>query len=80
MAEALDQRLAIVHPLPAGASPAITLAHQELSQSNGHAAIYTVPVATRYEMLGALLFERRGGFDTQALEAAKDAALLPARC
>ena len=75
MAEALDQRLAIVHPLPAGASPAITLAHQELSQSNGHAAIYTVPVATRYEMLGALLFERRGGFDTQALEAAKDAAM-----
>lgn len=75
MAEALDQRLAIVHPLPAGASPAITLAHQELSQSNGHAAIYTVPVATRHEMLGALLFERRGGFDTQALEAAKDAAM-----
>jgi len=75
MAEALDQRLAIVHPLPAGASPAITLAHQELSQSNGHAAIYTVPVATRHEMLGALLFERRGGFDTQALEAAKDTAM-----
>lgn len=75
MAEALDQRLAIVHPLPSGASPAITLAHQELSQSNGHAAIYTVPVATRHELLGALLFERRGGFDTHALEAAKDAAM-----
>ena len=75
MAEALDQRLAIVHPLPAGASPAITLAHQELSQSNGHAAIYTVPVATRHEMFGALLFERRGGFDTQTLEAAKDSAM-----
>jgi Barrel-sandwich domain of CusB or HlyD membrane-fusion/GAF domain len=75
MAEALDQRLAIVHPLPSGASPAITLAHQDLSQSNGHAAIYTVPVATRHELLGALLFERRGGFDTHALEAAKDAAM-----
>lgn len=75
MAEALDQRLAIVHPLPSGASPAITLAHQELSQSNGHAAIYTVPVATRHELLGALLFERRGGFDSHALEAAKDAAM-----
>jgi biotin carboxyl carrier protein len=75
MAEALDQRLAIVHPLPSSASPAITLAHQELAQSNGHAAIYTVPVATRHELLGALLFERRGGFDTQALEAAKDAAM-----
>jgi Barrel-sandwich domain of CusB or HlyD membrane-fusion len=75
MAEALDQRLAIVHPLPSGASPAITLAHQELSQSNSQVAIYTVPVATRHEMLGALLFERRGGFDTPALEAAKDAAM-----
>ncbi len=75
MVEALDQRLAIVHPLPGGASPAVTLAHQELSQSNGHAAIYTVPVATRHELLGALLFERRGGFDTPALEAAKDAAM-----
>ncbi len=75
MAEALDQRLAIVHPQPSSASPAITLAHQELAQSNGHAAIYTVPVATRHELLGALLFERRGGFDTQALEAAKDAAM-----
>jgi multidrug resistance efflux pump len=75
MAEALDQRTSIVHPLPSGASPAITLAHQELSQSNGHAAIYTVPVATRHEMLGALLFERRGGFNTQSLEAAKDAAM-----
>ncbi len=75
MAEALDQRLAIVHPLPGGASPAITLAHQDLAQSNGHAALYTVPVATRHELLGALLFERRGGFDTAALEAAKDAAM-----
>jgi RND family efflux transporter MFP subunit len=75
MAEALDQRLAIVHPLPSGASPAITLAHQALSQSNANAAVYTVPVATRHELLGALLFERRGGFDTHTLEAAKDAAM-----
>jgi hypothetical protein len=75
MAEALDQRLVIVHPLPSGASPAITLAHQELSQHSGQAAVCTVPVATRHEMLGALLFERRGGFDTGALEIAKDAAM-----
>jgi len=75
MAEALDQRLVIVHPLPSGASPAITLAHQELSQHNGKGAVCTVPVATRHEMLGALLFERRGGFDSVALETAKDAAM-----
>jgi biotin carboxyl carrier protein len=75
MSEALDQRLSVVHPLPSGASPAITLAHQALSQSNGQSAIHTVPVATRHELLGALLFERRGGFDTAALEMAKDAAM-----
>jgi RND family efflux transporter MFP subunit len=75
MTEALDQRLAVVHPLPSGASPAVTLAHQELAQANGQAAIYTVPVATRHEMLGAMLFERRDGFDSAALETAKDAAM-----
>jgi multidrug resistance efflux pump len=75
MSEALEQRLPVVHPLPSGASPAVTLAHQALSQSNGRAAIYTVPVATRHEMLGAMLFERRGGFDSRLLEAAKDAAM-----
>jgi multidrug efflux pump subunit AcrA (membrane-fusion protein) len=75
MTEALEQQLTIVHPLPPQASPAITLAHQALSHSNGHAAVCTVPVATRHEVLGALLFERRGGFDAPALEAAKDAAM-----
>jgi RND family efflux transporter MFP subunit len=75
MAEALDQRLVVVHPLPSGASPAITLAHQELAQSNAHGAVCTVPVATRHEMLGALLFERRNGFDSATLETAKDAAM-----
>ena len=75
MAEAIDQRLAIVHPTPAGASPAISLAHGELAQSNGQAPICSVPVLTRHEVLGAMLFERRAGFDTMALEAAKDAAM-----
>ncbi len=75
MSEALDQRLAIVHPLPAGASPASLLAHDELAQCNAHSPIHTVPVLTRHEMLGAMLFERRDGFDTPALEAARDAAM-----
>jgi RND family efflux transporter MFP subunit len=75
MAEALEQRLAIVHPMPPGASPAITLAHHDLAQFNNHAAIYSVPVATRHEVLGALLFERPRGFDVAMLEAARDAAM-----
>lgn len=75
MSEALDQRAPIVHPLPSGASPAVTLAHQALAQANGLSAIYTVPVTTRHELLGALLFERHGGFDASSQEAAKDAAM-----
>ncbi len=75
MAEALDQRLALVHPMPAGATPAITVAHAALAASNGQAAIFTVPVSTRHEMMGALLYERQGGFDPGACETAKDAAM-----
>jgi RND family efflux transporter MFP subunit len=78
MSEALDQRLVVVHPLPSGASPAITLEHQALlhdGQHDGQGVVCTVPVSTRHELLGALLFERRGGFDSAALEIAKDAAM-----
>jgi len=75
MAEALEQRAAIVHPLPAGASPTISLAHDALAQANGQASIHTMPIASRRELLGALLFERREGFDAATLEAAKDAAM-----
>lgn len=75
MAEALDQRLEIVHPLPAGATPAITVAHAALAAGNGQTAIFSVPIATRHELLGVLLLERTGGFDVAAREAAKDAAM-----
>lgn len=75
MSEAIEQRTAIVHPLPAGASPTITLAHDALAQANGQASIFTMPIVVRRELLGALLFERRGGFDALTLQAAKDAAL-----
>ncbi len=75
MAEALDQRLEIVHPLPAGATPAITVAHAALAAANGHAAVFSVPIATRHELLGVLLLERAGGFDVAARETAKDAAM-----
>ncbi len=74
MAEALDQRAPLSYPLPPGASPTVTVAHRTLAQHGG-GAILTVPVATRHELLGALLFERRDAFDHAALEAAKDAAM-----
>lgn len=75
MTEAVEQRLAIVHPLPPGAAPAMTAAHDDLAQANGHASLYTVPVVGRERPLGALLFERHEGFDPETLEAARDAAL-----
>jgi multidrug efflux pump subunit AcrA (membrane-fusion protein) len=74
MAEALDQRTPLSYPLPPGASPTVTVAHRALAQHRG-GAILTVPIATRHELLGALLFERREAFDHAVLEAAKDAAM-----
>jgi multidrug resistance efflux pump len=75
MSEAIEQRTAIVHPLPPGASPTIALAHDALAQANGHSPICTMPIVARRELLGALLFERRSGFDAAALQSAKDAAM-----
>lgn len=74
MDEAIDQRAAIVHPTPLEPSLAITLEHAELARANGRASICTVPVASRGGAAGAFLFERRDGFDADAVEVAKDAA------
>ena len=74
MEEALDQRSVIVHPLPRGSSPSVTLAHAELAQANARTSICTVPIVGRSRAYGALLFERREGFDANAVETAKDAA------
>ncbi len=75
MEEALDQANMIVHPLPPGSSLLVTLAHAELAQLNGGLSICSVPIVGRHRAYGALLFERRDGFDARAVEAAKDAAL-----
>jgi RND family efflux transporter MFP subunit len=74
MDEAIDQRSAIVYPMPGGSSPLVLLAHAELARANGHTALCTVPIAGR--ALGAIVFERREGFDARAVEIAKDAASL----
>ena len=75
MEEALDQRGAVVYPLPPGTAPNVTLAHAGLAQSNGRLSICTLPIVCGDQAVGALLFERRDGFDAQALQLAKDAAL-----
>lgn len=74
MDEAMDQKIVIVHPLPGGSSPSVSVAHGELAQANGQAAICTVPIAGRRRVLGALVFERRQGFDAATVDIAKDAA------
>jgi biotin carboxyl carrier protein len=75
MEECLDQRSTVIHPLPRGSSAAVALAHAELAVANGQLAICTVPIIGRSRTLGAIVFERREGFDVRALELAKDAAL-----
>jgi multidrug efflux pump subunit AcrA (membrane-fusion protein) len=77
MAEALEQRTALSYPLPPGAAPAVTVAHRALAQQHG-GVILTMPMATREELLGALLFERPAAFDHAAVETAKDAAMFVA--
>ena len=75
MEETLDRQSVVIYPLPAGTKPAIILAHNELTQSNGQLSVCSVPVVCRGQALGVLLFERRDGFDERTVEAAKDAAL-----
>lgn len=75
MQEALDQRCAIVHPLPPDTAPGAMLAHAALARSNGNLAICTMPILCGDRVAGALLFERREGFDAQTMQIAKDSAL-----
>jgi hypothetical protein len=74
MEEAIDQGSVVVHPLPRGSSPSVTLAHAELTHANGRLSICSVPIVGRNRAYGALLFERRESFDARAVETAKDAA------
>ncbi len=75
MEEALDQASLIVHPMLPGSALSVTLAHAELAHLNGDLTICSVPIVGRHRAYGALLFERREGFDARTIEAAKDAAL-----
>jgi RND family efflux transporter MFP subunit len=78
MQEALEQRALIIYPVPRGSAAHVSLAHAALAKQNGNAAICTVPFIGRQRAFGALVFERRAGFDAQAIELAKDAAMFVA--
>ena len=78
MEESLEQRVSVVYPMPPGSAGGASLAHAQLAKLNGHTAIATMPFASRSRTLGALVCERRNGFDARALELAKDAAMFVA--
>jgi RND family efflux transporter MFP subunit len=75
MHEALDQRAAVVYPLPAGALATPSFAHAELMRLNGGLAVCSVPIVGAERVTGVLLLERRDGVEAATLETAKDVAL-----
>ena len=75
MEEAAEQTSTVVYPLPPGSTPGVCFAHTELERLNVGLAVCTVPIVGAQRIVGALLFERRGGFDARTMEIAQDAAL-----
>jgi RND family efflux transporter MFP subunit len=75
MEEAAEQQAAVVYPLPPGSTPGVCFAHTELERLNAGLSVCTVPIVGAQRTVGALLFERRGGFDARATEIAHDAAM-----
>jgi len=75
MSEAFDQRTSVVYPSRPGTSAKITLAHAALSVANAGTAVASVPIANRNRVVGVIVFERKSGFDDEALRVAKDATL-----
>ncbi len=76
MNESIDQRSPVIHPM--ATSTVVALAHGDLARVNGGFSIYTIPVTSRELPIGAMLFERRGGFDAASLQGARDAAMFVA--
>jgi RND family efflux transporter MFP subunit len=58
MDEAADQDSTIVHPLLAGAAARVGIAHEALLGRRGAGVVWTVPLANRGRIVGAVTFER----------------------
>lgn len=78
MDEAIDQRAAIVYPLPPEAAPVVTRAHAELARQLGAGAICTVPFRSNEKFLGGLTLERPADnlFDPPTVELCETVAAL----
>jgi multidrug resistance efflux pump len=70
MEEAVDQRSAVIIPVPSDSPSRITRAHEDLARRYGASAIYSVPLWSQQRIIGVLTFERGGdeAFDKQTLD------------
>lgn len=78
MDEALDQRVAIVHPGTAKDGPHVVRAHEALAASPGSGSVCTVPFGDERGLYGAVCVERdgAGGFDGPSVELCEAVASL----
>jgi biotin carboxyl carrier protein len=76
MDEACDQDSVLVHPAPPDAPARIDRAHEELLERHGAGAVWSVPLASEGEILGALCCERpaASAVDPRALRLCEEAA------
>jgi RND family efflux transporter MFP subunit len=70
MDEAIDQKAPVVTPLPSGATPRVSRAHDELARYGAGSTVYTVPFGSGRRIVGAITFERPADrpFDQHALD------------
>lgn len=70
MDEALEQQATLLWPVPPGAAPQITRAHETLSRTLDNAQLLTIPILSRGKFTGAFTFERNGGapFDQNTID------------
>ena len=69
MEEAMDQNITLVHPSREDDISAVTRAHSELSEQQGHGAICTLPLPGRSGTIGVITLEREANhpFDDETV-------------
>jgi multidrug resistance efflux pump len=78
MDEAIDQREAIVYPVPEEGPSAVVLAHEHFAEEHGTGSILTVPLESGGQAVGALLLERAAGhpFDQKTVDLCRSVGAL----
>lgn len=78
MEEAIDQKAAIVYPLPSDDVPLVVRAHAELARQHGAGTICTIPLGGNEKFFGGLTLERPADkvFDQATVDLAETMAAL----